>query len=409
MAITLFLLGGARVESAGIPVTGRAVQPRRIAILALLALAQRRTMSRERLVWYLWADHAPDAARRLLSESLYVLRRDLGDAVITSSGDEVTLGEVACDVDAFLAANDSGDAAAAVAAYRGPLLEGWYVREAPEFEQWVEVHRVDLASAHAKAVRRLAEARQDAGDWSEAATWWQALVRLDPYSSTAVLNAARALASAGEPAAALQAIATHETLLKEELGVGANADLTSLAQEIRRGNLAPQKTTPLPVEPAPLDSSLEGPAIRVASASERTPSRRPWQRKTYLWAVGLVGVAAAVLAAPTILRSTRLSSSARAVDEALDRRRIAIAYFDDRTTNHDLGYLADGLTEYLIDELARQRGLRVLSADAVRRLRGATVDSVVRALNARTIVRGDVEQIGDSIRVHARLIDGRSN
>ena len=91
MALRLLLLGGARLAVDGQPVSGRSAQRRRIAVLALLVRAPRRTLTRERVLAYLWPEHPPEAARRLLSEAVYVLRRDLGEQVISAVGDELTL------------------------------------------------------------------------------------------------------------------------------------------------------------------------------------------------------------------------------------------------------------------------------------------------------------------------------
>ena len=62
-------------------------------------------------------------------------------------------------------------------------------RDAPEFDRWIEAERVELAATHLKSLRCLTEQREAAGDWVGAATGWQAIVRLDPYGSTAVLRA----------------------------------------------------------------------------------------------------------------------------------------------------------------------------------------------------------------------------
>src|SRR5262245_60374572 len=79
MSFALGLLGGAAIQSDGRVVTGRAAHKRRIAILALLACGRGRLIAREKLIGYLWAEHPTDAARHLLSESLYVLRKELGE------------------------------------------------------------------------------------------------------------------------------------------------------------------------------------------------------------------------------------------------------------------------------------------------------------------------------------------
>jgi serine/threonine-protein kinase len=94
----------------------------------------------------------------------------------------------------------------------------------------------------------------------------------------------------------------------------------------------------------------------------------------------------------------------------LDPHRVAVLYFDDLSTKHDLTYLADGLTEELIRSLSEVRSLQVVSKGGVSPFRGANVppDSVGRALQAGTLVRGAVEPEGKGIRVTLRLTDGGS-
>ena len=68
----------------GQPFAGAASQPRRLAILALLARAGDRGITRETVIGYLWPDSDEERARRLLSQAVYMLRRDLGsdDAIV---------------------------------------------------------------------------------------------------------------------------------------------------------------------------------------------------------------------------------------------------------------------------------------------------------------------------------------
>jgi TolB-like protein len=100
-----------------------------------------------------------------------------------------------------------------------------------------------------------------------------------------------------------------------------------------------------------------------------------------------------------------------AVGAMYDPRRVAVLYFEDLSgSSRDLGHVADGLTEGLIDELARVRELEVLSRNAVDPYRDATVgpDSVGRALSAGSVIRGSVEPAGDRLRVSVRLVDTES-
>ena len=94
----------------------------------------------------------------------------------------------------------------------------------------------------------------------------------------------------------------------------------------------------------------------------------------------------------------------------LDPRRIAVLYFDDLSRDTSLAYLADGLTETLIDELGPVKPLEVISRNGAARYRHASVsrDSIARALKVGSLVEGSVEEVGDRVRVTVRLVDGSS-
>jgi len=140
------------------------------------------------------------------------------------------------------------------------------------------------------------------------------------------------------------------------------------------------------------------------------PVRRARFRSRRALRVG--GVAAVVLAAALVLARTFVPRLTRAEPTlgGLDRHRIAVLYFQDRSPDQSLGYLTDGLTESLIDRLALVRGLDVVSSNGVARYRVAEVtrDSIARALRAGTLVEGSVEEVGDRLRVTTRLVDGAS-
>jgi serine/threonine-protein kinase len=90
-----------------------------------------------------------------------------------------------------------------------------------------------------------------------------------------------------------------------------------------------------------------------------------------------------------------------------DPRRIAVMYFEDRSPDADLAYLADGLTETLIDELSVVEALHVVSRNGSRLFKDAeaSVDSISEALQVGTIVQGTVAESGDELRVSVQMID----
>jgi TolB-like protein len=96
-----------------------------------------------------------------------------------------------------------------------------------------------------------------------------------------------------------------------------------------------------------------------------------------------------------------------AVGNDVDAKKVAVMYFNDRTDG-ELAYLAEGLTETLIDQLKQVSTLTVLSKDAVGRFRAkdVSIDSVIKALEPGTIVRGSVSRDGNKIRVSVNVFDG---
>jgi DNA-binding SARP family transcriptional activator/TolB-like protein len=271
----LHLLGGALLEGRNGPVTGRAAHKRRLALLAILAAGRGRPVGRERVIGLLWPEHTTDAARHLLSESLYVLRKELGEAAFVSSGDEVALnGEVVrSDVQEFAAAVDEGDLVGAARVYRGPFMDGFYVSGALEFERWVESERDRLARAHTRALECLAEAGESAGRPQDAVEWWRRLAVADPYNSRVGVRLMLALDAAGERAASLWFAERHTALLREELGVEPDEEFAAAVERLRTEPVRfpppspPTVLSPTPPLPPPQDyaAGIEDPAGPTAS------------------------------------------------------------------------------------------------------------------------------------------------
>ncbi|HYW12245.1 MAG TPA: BTAD domain-containing putative transcriptional regulator [Longimicrobium sp.] len=272
---SLNLLGGASLEGQMGPVSGKATHKRRIAVLAILAAGRGRPVGRERVIGLLWPEHSSDAARHLLSEALYVLRKELGEAAILSSGGEVALnGEVVrSDVQAFEAAVEEGDLQGAAQVYRGPFLDGFYVSGALEFERWAESERDRLARAHGRALECLAEAGERAGRPQEAAEWWRRLAVADPYNSRVGVRLMLALDAAGERAAALWFAESHTALLREEVGVEPDQEFAAAVERLRT---EPVRFPPPAAPAAPAVSPLHnGASASPPSPGTPAPSRPP--------------------------------------------------------------------------------------------------------------------------------------
>ena len=211
MSFSLKLLGGIALAGETGPLTGPAVQRHRLALLALLAAAHPRAVSRDKLMAGLWSERESEPARRLLNQAVHAVRQALGAEAILSSGEELQLNTdlVRCDLVAFEEALAGGELGRAVALYTGPFIDGFFLDDAPEFERWVDRERDRLAAAYAKAVEGLAEAAERAGDTGAAVEWWKTRADQDPYDSRVALRLMQALEGIGNRAGALQHAVTH--------------------------------------------------------------------------------------------------------------------------------------------------------------------------------------------------------
>lgn len=138
-------------------------QPKRVALLVLLALAGPGKARRDTLMALFWPGFSPERARQALRQSLYHLRRHLGKGVIVSHRGTDTVGlnaaQIRCDVVAFRAARAAGRLAEATRLFQGELLPGFVVADAaPELERWLEQERADVRVAAAETAERLAAA-----------------------------------------------------------------------------------------------------------------------------------------------------------------------------------------------------------------------------------------------------------
>ncbi|PYP56105.1 MAG: hypothetical protein DMD40_11805, partial [Gemmatimonadetes bacterium] len=96
-----------------------------------------------------------------------MLRTALGaDVVVTRGDDDIGLDSALLwtDVAAFDRAAAEQQCAAALELYRGPLLDGFFISGAVEFERWLDDERSRRQRAVADCVRRLVEQAEADGD-----------------------------------------------------------------------------------------------------------------------------------------------------------------------------------------------------------------------------------------------------
>ena len=90
-----------------------------------------------------------------------------------------------------------------------------------------------------------------------------------------------------------------------------------------------------------------------------------------------------------------------------DRPTIAVLPFADMSPEGDQEYFSDGITEELLNTLAKIRDLKVMARTSAFAFKGENLDirGVGDSLDARYLVEGSVRKAGDQLRITAQLID----
>jgi DNA-binding SARP family transcriptional activator/tetratricopeptide (TPR) repeat protein len=258
--LRLLTFGGLALDRPGGPPPPR-LRPQRLAILAVLASAADRGMSRERMAGLFWPEADEERARHSLRQALYALRQELGADVIRS-GALLSLDGTALssDVGDFRAALAAGDRARAAALATEPFLLGFYLADSPEFERWVEEERAALTVDATRVVLALTREADVHGDQDVAVEWWRRLTMLDPLSGRFALGYLKALAGRGDRAGALAFARAHENIVRRELEADSDPEIRRLEAELRA------IPSPAVVRAAPPRAPDAGVAVDVAPA-----------------------------------------------------------------------------------------------------------------------------------------------
>ncbi|HYF40682.1 MAG TPA: BTAD domain-containing putative transcriptional regulator, partial [Gemmatimonadales bacterium] len=194
-------------------------QPKRVALLAYLA-ANPRFHRRDSLVALFWPDLDQEHARGALRQALHGLRRGLGDAAFQYRGDDdigLNQAGIYCDVIEFERLAGAGQLVQALELYRGDLLEGFFIRGAPEFERWLEDERARVKRVAIQAATALAEQSEAKEAWQDSAQWANRALRIAPLDEGALRQLMRMLDRLGNRAGALEAYEGFARRLATEL------------------------------------------------------------------------------------------------------------------------------------------------------------------------------------------------
>ncbi len=278
-ALQIGLLGTPQILLNGAPLE-EAISAKAQALLFYLAMTRRRH-TRPALAALLWGD-VPDAtARGNLRKALQQLREHLG-AFLVIQRDTVALPEsAACWLDAAEFQTALGEMPdietpdrleRAIRLYRGDFLAGFYVRNAPDFENWWLSERTRMRELMLNALNRLADHYAGQGDLDRAVALIRRSLEIERWREEAHRRLMTWLALSGQRSAALAQYEVCRRMLAEDLDVEPATETSTLYARIRTGDLESLSAAEIP----PLELEPRAPTFLDSDADIAGSPRAPF-------------------------------------------------------------------------------------------------------------------------------------
>jgi len=238
--IEIRLLGQFSVRRDGSPVEIRS-RPAQT-LLAYLLLTPNTPHRREKLAGLLWPDSTDANSRSYLRKALWQLRKSLpaepGEEGEHFLVDDISI-EFSASSDYWLDADVVGerlssdapidDLIAAIAAYQGELLPGFY-------EEWVGLERDRIESAFDQKMGRLVDQLIEHQRWGQVVEWGEQWIALGKAPEPAYRALMTAHANAGDRAKVAAAYARCTEALEDELGVPPSEQTEALYARLMSGS-----------------------------------------------------------------------------------------------------------------------------------------------------------------------------
>lgn len=285
----LELLGRLKIAHNGQPVSGF-VSSKAQALLCYLAVTGR-SHARPAVASLLWGELPETTANANLRVVLFNLRQLL-DPFLIVTRHTVALNPASCisldvaEFEARVRLQESAPPATAIQAlreavnlYRGELLEGFTVRDAPDFEEWSLAQRERLRALGLHALHTLAVHHTARGAYAAGIDYTTRLLAIEPWREEAHRQLMWLLALSGQRSAALAHFESCRALLAAELGVEPLPETITLYEQIRDGQIG-QPTLPATLLLDPLTLPPDGDAAPlpfVGRAAEWAALKRCWQ------------------------------------------------------------------------------------------------------------------------------------
>jgi predicted ATPase len=289
--LKIYTLGDLRILRDGKPV--KALRSRKAQALMVYLACTSESHAREVLADLFWSESSPSRAMANLRDVIHTLRTHLEPFIdITrysiAINPEADVWVDAAELEAALASLREGGEIitvesakkieVALALYKKDFLEGFYLRGARGFEEWLVVERERIRLATLDGYISLVAHYAEMSNYSKGIYFARRSLELEPLMEVGHQQLMRLLALSGRSSEALLQYEACREVLEKELGVDPSEETKALYESLLKGKKlagAPPKhhqhNLPLPLskligrdeELAQIASQLKGPACRL--------------------------------------------------------------------------------------------------------------------------------------------------
>lgn len=248
--LEMYMLGNLKIILDGKAITDN-ISYKSAGLLSYLAVNEERTFSRDKLSSLFWGISSMEAARYNLRYNLWSLRKILGDnkkklKIIDSQKDTCKFNlhnNVYIDVfhmESILKKSSKHDIKEYIKSlekakniYKGEFLEGFYIKDCPEFNDWIFFERERFQRTYFDTLYKLSEIYKEKGKFLKSIDNLEEMLTINPLQEEIYVKLIEIYLEMGDRSTALYQYERCCRILREELNISPMDEIKEVYKSIR--------------------------------------------------------------------------------------------------------------------------------------------------------------------------------
>jgi len=243
--LNICFLGKSKIEYSGKGIEDQ-LGNKAIALICLLVLNERRYLSREKIIGYLWPDSNIEAAKYNLRYNLWLIKKNISEdknhnIFLKVDNDCCSINrnyEFTCDIIDIMKSKPSFDDSVESILklkklFRGDLLEGCYFNKCDEFNDLIIYERINFEQRKVKILQRLVEVYKKDNRYDDCIEIINEILEIEPYDEKMVLKLMDVYQKSGKRAVAINYFNKFSYSLSCSLGIDPSNELKNKYNEIK--------------------------------------------------------------------------------------------------------------------------------------------------------------------------------